>query len=256
MDLQLEIVAKGINLGFMKASFDNLFAVAGRLLPEAQIAHLGRLIRLLEKHLAQRPNYKGSPSTQSRPSGTSSSILAATRPSLQISTSATKRSSDSAKTSVAAVEPIKKKLKIETLQLLEEFIRCAITFIRANPEDRATRELLLQHYQDFPLLLTMQRLPAMGRAGPLPQQRLVLPTPAAAHQMKLQGSLVMMMIWAGQMISTMTGSGVGVLVGCRLGSRRLTRRRVSYRLTGVHKEDTTKLWTRLPLWAQCGGSLK
>jgi hypothetical protein len=52
VDLQLEIAAKGIDLGFMKASFDNLFTAAGRLQPEAQIGHLGRLVRLQKKHLA------------------------------------------------------------------------------------------------------------------------------------------------------------------------------------------------------------
>jgi hypothetical protein len=68
-----EILDKGIDLGIMKASFDNLYSmagVAGRLPPDRQIDILGKLVGMLEKALARGP--KSSPRTEFGPSGSAS----------------------------------------------------------------------------------------------------------------------------------------------------------------------------------------
>jgi hypothetical protein len=50
--------AKGINLEIMKATFDNLYSMAGvtgRLVSDCQIAILGTLVGMLEKALSRGP---------------------------------------------------------------------------------------------------------------------------------------------------------------------------------------------------------
>ncbi len=61
--------AKGIDLEIMKATFDNLYSMAGaagvsgRLVPDRQIAILGKLVGMLEKALSRGP--KSSSCTES-----------------------------------------------------------------------------------------------------------------------------------------------------------------------------------------------
>ena len=48
----MEISLKGIDPnGSMNVSFDTMFSAAGQLPPEAQIAHLGKLVGLLQQYL-------------------------------------------------------------------------------------------------------------------------------------------------------------------------------------------------------------
>jgi hypothetical protein len=49
MDLQLEIAAHGIDLEFMKATFDQMDALTPTLPAEEKIAHLGKFVVMLQK---------------------------------------------------------------------------------------------------------------------------------------------------------------------------------------------------------------
>jgi hypothetical protein len=72
--LLLEIAAKGIDLGFMKGTFDSSFTTAALLSPEEQIAHLTKIAG--QKLVTQGPKDTGSPSTASEPFGISSRMKA------------------------------------------------------------------------------------------------------------------------------------------------------------------------------------
>ena len=56
MDLQVEIIASGTDLGFMKVTFNDMYTAALKLPHEAQIAHLGKLVGMLQKFLDRAAN--------------------------------------------------------------------------------------------------------------------------------------------------------------------------------------------------------
>ena len=143
MDLQMEITASGTDLGFMKVTFDTMFTTALKLPHQAQIAHLGKLVGMLQKFLDRAANKSlpvpaGAAATDSQKGQSTLN-----RKTEHAGTPGRKRkqreslehagSEQELQEQNESLEPRKKHSKRDTALL--EFVRCSIEYIRTRSAD-------------------------------------------------------------------------------------------------------------------------
>ena len=159
MDLQMEINALGKSLGFMKVTFNDMYTAALKLPHEAQIAHLGKLVGMLQKFLDRAANKSlpvpaGAAATDSQKGQSTlnrKTEHAGTpgRKRKQRESLEHARSEQELQEQNESLEPRKKHAKKDTALL--EFVRCSIECIRTRSAARprgttVTVAILVENY--------------------------------------------------------------------------------------------------------------